>query len=99
MSERIVVISAPPNLGQRKFLRVRRGCQASQRKGLTSGGVPALPGKFGELPGKFGKLPGNLLIAVQFHSDRTSGEVAENFRGKFGELPGKSGTSQKLGGA
>ena len=31
---------------QRKFLRVRRGCQASQRKGLTSG---KLPGKSGEL--------------------------------------------------
>ena len=50
---------------QRKLLRVRRGCQASQRKGLTSGEVAEkLPGKFGELPGKFGKLPGNLWIAV-----------------------------------
>ena len=62
-----------------------------QRKGLTSREVRELPGKFGELPGKFGKLPGNLWIAVKFHSERTSGEVAEKLPGKFGELPGKSG--------
>ena len=71
-------------ISQRKFLWVRRGCQASQRKGLTSGEV-------GELPGKFGELPGNLWIAVKFHSERTSGEVAEKLPGKRGELPGKSG--------
>ena len=52
--------------------------------------VRELPGKFGELPGKFGKLPGNLWIAGRFHSERTSGEVAEKLPGKFGELPGKS---------
>ena len=69
---------------QRKFLWVRRGCQASQRKGWP-------PGKFGKLPGKFGKLPGNLWIAVKLHSGRTSGEVTEKLPGKFGELPGKSG--------
>ena len=55
-------------------------------------GSPGTSGKFGELPGKFGELPGNLRIAVKFHSERTSGEVAENFRGS-------PGTSQKLGGA
>ena len=76
---------------QRKFLWVSRGCQASQRKGLTSGEVLELPGKFGGLPGKFGKLPGNLWIAVKFHSERTSGEVAEKLLGKFGKVPGKSG--------
>ena len=65
------------NTSQRKFLWVRRGCQASQRKGLTSGEVR--------------ELPGNLWIAVKFHSERTSGEVTENLPGKFGELPGKSG--------
>ena len=63
-----------------------------QEKGLTSGEVP-------ELPGKFGKLPGNLRIAVKFHSERTSGEVAENFRGSSGNFRGSPGTSQKLGGA
>ena len=76
---------------QRKFLRVRRGCQASQRKGLTSGEVRELPGKSGELPGKSGELPGNPWTAVKFHSERTSGEVAEKLLGKFGELLGKSG--------
>ena len=76
---------------QRKFLRVRRGCQVSQRKGLTSGKSGKLPGKSGDLPGKSGELLGNSWIAVKFHSERTSGEVAEKLPGKFGELPGKSG--------
>ena len=44
-----------------------------------------------ELPGKSGKLAGNPRIAVKFHSERTSGEVAEKLRGRFGELLGKSG--------
>ena len=48
-----------------------RGCQASQRKGLTSG----------EVRGTSGEV---------FHSEGTSGEVAEKLLGKFGELPGKS---------
>ena len=47
-------------------------------------------GKSGELPGKSGKLPGNPWIAAKFHSERTSGEVAEKLPGKFGELLGKS---------
>ena len=57
-------------------------------KGRTSGEVRETSG---ELPGKSGKLPGNPWIAVKFHSERTSGEVAEKLPGKFGELPGKSG--------
>ena len=61
-------------------------------KGADLRGSPGKPpGKFGELPGKSGKLPGNPWIAVKFHSERTSGEVAEKLPGKFGELPGKSG--------
>ena len=68
-------------------------------KGADLREVPELPGKFGELPGKFGKLPGNLRIAAKFHSERTSGEVAENFRGSSGNFWGSPGTSQKLGGA
>ena len=84
-------------INQRKFLWVRRGCQASQRKGLTSGEVRELPDKFGELPEKFGKLPRKLWIAVKFHTERTSGEVAENFRGSSGNFPGSPGASQKLG--
>ena len=60
-----------------------------ERKGLTSGEVRELPGKSGELPGKSGKLPGNPWTAVEFHSVRTSGEVAEELPGKVGELPGK----------
>ena len=56
-------------------------------------------GKFGELPGKSGKLPGNPWIAVKFHSERTSGEVAEKLLGKLGELPGKSGDFPEARGA
>ena len=68
-------------------------------KWLTSGEVRELPGKSGKLPGKSGKLPGNLWIAIQFHSERTSGEVAENLRGGSGNFRGSPGTFQKLGGA
>ena len=79
-------------------MRVRKGCQASQRKGGPPGKSGKLPGKSGELPGKFGKLPGNPWIAVKFHSERTSGEVAEKLPGKFfGTSGGSPGTSQKLG--
>ena len=48
-------------------------------------------GKSGKLPGKSGQLPGNPWVAVKFHSERTSEEVAEKLPGKFGQLPGKSG--------
>ena len=95
---------------QGKFLRVRRGCQASRERAHFRGSagnfreVGKLPGKSGKpsgksgkLPGKSGKLPGNPWIAVKFHSERTSGEVAEKLPGKFGGLPGKSGDFQKLG--
>ena len=84
---------------QRKFLWVRRGCQASQRNGWPPGKSGEPPGKSGKLPGKSGKLPGNLWIAIQFHSERTSGEVAENFRGSSGNFRGSPGTFQKFGGA
>ena len=64
-------------------------------KGLTSGEVPETSGEVqgssGEVPGKSGKLLGNPWIAGKFHSERTSGEVAEKLPGQFGELPGKSG--------
>ena len=71
----------------------RRGCQASQRKGLTSGEVPELPGKFGELPGKFGELPGNLWIGLLLSSTvrELPGKSPENFRGSWGNFRGKSG--------
>ena len=65
-------------------------CQGFPEKGLTSG-VRELSGRSGELSGKSGKLPGNPWIPVKFHSEGTSGEVAEKLPGKFGELPGKSG--------
>ena len=55
-------------------------------------------GKFGELR-EVGKLSGNLWIAVKFHSERTSGEVAETLPGSSGNFRGCLGTFQKLVGA
>ena len=52
------------------------------------------PGTSGEVQGTSGEVwetSGELLVAGRFHSERTSGEVAEKLPGKFGELPGKSG--------
>ena len=49
---------------------------------------------FWGLSRKVWELPGKLWIAVEFHSERTSGEVAEKLPGKFGEL-----SLPKLGGA
>ena len=76
---------------QRKFLRVKRGCQASQRKGLTSGEVWGTSGEVRGTSGEVWETSGEPLVTVKFHSERTSGEVAEKLPGKFGELPGKSG--------
>ena len=86
--------SHPHTLSSEKSTKFREsfcesgGCQASQKKG-----------KSGELPGKSGKLLGNPWIAVKFHSERTSGEVAEKLPGKFGELPGKSGDFREARGS
>ena len=61
-----------------------------------------LPGKSGNFRGSLGSfrgslgnllsstLPGKFRKPVKFHSERTSGEVAEKLMGKFGKLPGKS---------
>ena len=57
----------------------------------TSGEVWGTSGEVWETSGEVWETSGNLWIAVKFHSERTSGEVAENFRGSSGELPGKSG--------
>ena len=42
-----MILSTPEQIAEVRdsLLRVRRGCQASQREGLTSGEVPELPGK------------------------------------------------------
>ena len=50
-----------------------------------------LQGSAGNFWGSLGNFRGNLWIAVTFHSERTSGEVAKKPLRKFGELPGKSG--------
>ena len=62
-------------------------------------GFPEKGAASGEVPGKSGELPGNLWIAVKFHSERTSGEVAEKLPGKSGDFPEARGSltpSQRL---
>ena len=49
---------------QRKFLRVKRGCQASQKGGDLRGSPGNLRGSSRELPEKSGKLSGNSWIAI-----------------------------------
>ena len=70
-------------------------------KGLTSGEAWETSGEVRGTSGETsGELPGKPWIAVKFHSERTSGEVAEKLPGKFGELPGKSrGTSGEARGS
>ena len=58
------------------------------RDGLTSGEIRGTSGEVRGTSGKFGKLPGT-CIALQIHSERSSGEVAE-------KLPGISGKSREL---
>ena len=66
-------------------------------KGLTSGEVRETSGEVRGTSREVWETSGEPLeVSVKFHSERTSGEVAEKLPGKFGELPG---TSQKLGGA
>ena len=76
---------------EKDFVSHERMSGFPEKGGRPLGKSGELLGKSGELPGKSGKLPGNLWIAVKFHSERTSGEVAEKLPGRFGELPGKSG--------
>ena len=84
---------------QRKFLRVRRGCQASQRKGLTSGEVRELPGKFGEVWGSLGNFRGTSGLLLNSTVRELPGKSPKNFWGSSGNFWGSPGTSQKLGGA
>ena len=67
--------------------------------GLTSGEVRETSGEVRATSGKSGKLPGNPWIAVKFHSERTSGEVAEKLPGSSGDFPEARGSltpSQRL---
>ena len=64
------------------------GCQASQRKGLTSGEVLELPGKFGELPGSLGNFRGTSRLLLSSAVRELPGKSAENFRGSHRKLPG-----------
>ena len=60
-------------------------------KGADLRGSRGTSGEVWGTSGKVWETSGNLWIAVKFHSERASGEVAEKLPGKFGELLGKSG--------
>ena len=68
-------------------------------KGLTSGEVRETSEEVRGTSGEVWETSGNLWIAVKFHSERTSGEVAEKLPEKFGELLGKSGDSLEARGS
>ena len=59
--------------------------------GLTSGEVRGTSREVRGTSREVWETSGEPLVTVKFHSERTSGEVAEKLPGKFGELPGKSG--------
>ena len=70
-----------------------------REKGLTSGEVRELPGKFGELPGKSGKLPGTSGLLLSSRVRELPGKSPKNFRGTSGEvrgLPRSSGEPDSL---
>ena len=89
------------NSDQRKFLRVRRGCQGSQRKGLTSGKVRETSGEVrgtsGE--GSLGNFWGSSGLLLRSTVRELPGKSPKNFRGSLGNFRGSPGTFQKLGGA
>ena len=74
-----------------KVLASQERVSGFPEKGATSGEARETSGEVQETSGKVWELPGNPWIAFKFHSERTSGEVAEKLPGKFGQLPGKSG--------
>ena len=77
---------------QRKFLRVRRGWQASQRKGLTSGEVRETSGNFRGTSGEVWETSGEPLDCCQVPQ-------WENFRGSRRKTSGEVwGTSVEVRG-
>ena len=82
---------SPPGNPQRKFLWVRRGCQASQRKGPASGEVWGTSGEVWGTSGEVWETSGEPLdccYVPQWENYRGS---RRKLPGKFGELPGNSG--------
>ena len=88
---------------QRKFLRVRRGCQASQRKGLTSGEVRETSLEVWETSGEVCETSGKLLggspgLLLSSTVRELLGKSPKNFQASLGNFRGSPGTFQKLGG-
>ena len=90
----LVNISRLPNYSEKVFVSQERVSGFPEKGADLRGSSPNFRGSLGNYRGsklsKFGKLPGKLRIAVRFHSERTSVEVAENFRGSRRKLPGRS---------
>ena len=54
------------------------GVRLPSERGLTSGEVRELAGKFGELPGKFGKLPGTSVLLLSSTARELPGKSPKN---------------------
>ena len=80
------------------FCESGEGVRLPRERGWAPGKSGNFRGSLGNFRGSLG-LPGNLWIAIKFHSERTSGEVAGKLPGKFGELPGKSGDFPEVRGS
>ena len=76
-----------------KFFASQERVSGVPEKGDDLRGSPGnFWGSLGNFRGSLGNFRGgNPWIVVKFHSERTSGEVAEKLPGKLGELPGKAG--------
>ena len=89
-------LSPKRGFNSEKFCASQERVSGFPEKGADLRGSPGnflgSPGNFRGSPAKsLGNFRGNPWIAVKFHSERTSGEVAEKLPGRFGELLGKSG--------
>ena len=68
-------------------------------KGADLRGSPGTSGEVWGISGEVWETSGEPPVADRFHSERTSGEVAEKLPGKFGELPEKSGDFREARGS
>ena len=88
------------SFAQTKFLWVRRGCQASQRKGLTSGEVRETSREVGGTSGEVWGTSGEPLDCLGIYSERSSGgsrrRTSGEVRGTSGEVRGLSRSSGEL---
>ena len=88
-----------PLLNSEKVFVSQERVSGFPEKGADFRGSPATSGEVWGTSGEVWETSGDQRIAIKFHSERTSGEVSENFRGSSGEvrgLPRRSGELDSL---